>query len=156
MQILLFNCMSVRDPQLLLPRLMSACAMHGEHSNTVFFETVIFLAQLNVLEEEAFIFLKCFNFGASWKNSFSLLSSPENLFLIHILPRFMLCTSISSNRLGAKQALVEFDSRYIQTQPQNFHFGFFQESTLRRHCLFLIYQCIIRWVPVLRFQLIIK
>ncbi|CAK9169157.1 unnamed protein product, partial [Ilex paraguariensis] len=28
-QILLFNCMSVRDPQLLLPRLMNACASHG-------------------------------------------------------------------------------------------------------------------------------
>ncbi|KAL0383064.1 UNVERIFIED_CONTAM: Folylpolyglutamate synthase [Sesamum calycinum] len=28
-QILLFNCMSVRDPQLLLPRLVNACASHG-------------------------------------------------------------------------------------------------------------------------------
>ncbi|TYH67855.1 hypothetical protein ES332_D06G217500v1 [Gossypium tomentosum] len=28
-QILLFNCMSVRDPQLLLPRLMRTCASHG-------------------------------------------------------------------------------------------------------------------------------
>lgn len=28
-QILLFNCMSVRDPQLLLPRLMRTCANHG-------------------------------------------------------------------------------------------------------------------------------
>uniref|UniRef100_A0A7C9F1H2 Folylpolyglutamate synthase n=1 Tax=Opuntia streptacantha TaxID=393608 RepID=A0A7C9F1H2_OPUST len=28
-QILLFNCMSVRDPQLLLPRLMKTCARHG-------------------------------------------------------------------------------------------------------------------------------
>ncbi|KAI3933394.1 hypothetical protein MKW98_006753 [Papaver atlanticum] len=30
-QILLFNCMSVRDPQLLLPRLIRACANHGVH-----------------------------------------------------------------------------------------------------------------------------
>ncbi|KAJ8423222.1 hypothetical protein Cgig2_027648 [Carnegiea gigantea] len=29
MQILLFNCMSVRDPQLLLPRLMKTCEIHG-------------------------------------------------------------------------------------------------------------------------------
>lgn len=29
-QILLFNCMSVRDPQLLLPRLVNACASHGK------------------------------------------------------------------------------------------------------------------------------
>lgn len=31
LQILLFNCMSVRDPQLLLPRLMNACASHGKN-----------------------------------------------------------------------------------------------------------------------------
>ncbi|XP_051122775.1 folylpolyglutamate synthase-like isoform X2 [Andrographis paniculata] len=30
-QVLLFNCMSVRDPQLLLPRLVSTCANHGVH-----------------------------------------------------------------------------------------------------------------------------
>ncbi|VFQ72858.1 unnamed protein product [Cuscuta campestris] len=36
-QILLFNCMSVRDPQLLLPRLMSACAMHGVHFKKALF-----------------------------------------------------------------------------------------------------------------------
>ena len=30
LQILLFNCMSVRDPQLLLPHLMKTCADHGE------------------------------------------------------------------------------------------------------------------------------
>ncbi|CAH9133423.1 unnamed protein product [Cuscuta epithymum] len=37
-QILLFNCMSVRDPQLLLPRLRSACAMHG-----VYFKKALFV-----------------------------------------------------------------------------------------------------------------
>ncbi|XP_057989642.1 folylpolyglutamate synthase isoform X3 [Hevea brasiliensis] len=31
MQILLFNCMAVRDPQLLLPRLMKTCASHGNY-----------------------------------------------------------------------------------------------------------------------------
>ncbi|KAL6581020.1 Folylpolyglutamate synthase [Orobanche minor] len=36
-QILLFNCMSVRDPQLLLPRLMSACANHGVHFKKALF-----------------------------------------------------------------------------------------------------------------------
>ncbi|KAL3834018.1 hypothetical protein ACJIZ3_008754 [Penstemon smallii] len=36
-QILLFNCMSVRDPQLLLPRLLNACASHGVHFNKAFF-----------------------------------------------------------------------------------------------------------------------
>jgi folylpolyglutamate synthase len=30
-QILLFNCMSVRDPQLLLPNLVKTCASHGVH-----------------------------------------------------------------------------------------------------------------------------
>ncbi|XP_050250612.1 folylpolyglutamate synthase-like isoform X1 [Quercus robur] len=30
-QILLFNCMSVRDPQILLPRLLKTCASHGVH-----------------------------------------------------------------------------------------------------------------------------
>ncbi|KAJ6900281.1 folylpolyglutamate synthase-like isoform X1 [Populus alba x Populus x berolinensis] len=37
MQILVFNCMSVRDPQLLLPRLMKACANHGVHFKKVLF-----------------------------------------------------------------------------------------------------------------------
>jgi folylpolyglutamate synthase len=30
LQILLFNCLTVRDPQLLLPRLMETCADHGQ------------------------------------------------------------------------------------------------------------------------------
>ncbi|XP_026392972.1 folylpolyglutamate synthase-like isoform X1 [Papaver somniferum] len=37
MQILLFNCMSVRDPQLLLPRLIHACANHGVHFQKALF-----------------------------------------------------------------------------------------------------------------------
>ncbi|KAL8533952.1 hypothetical protein ACS0TY_010104 [Phlomoides rotata] len=36
-QILLFNCMSVRDPQLLLPRLVHACASHGVHFKKALF-----------------------------------------------------------------------------------------------------------------------
>ncbi|XP_021769064.1 folylpolyglutamate synthase-like [Chenopodium quinoa] len=36
-QILLFNCMSVRDPQLLLPRLVKACASHGVQFKQAFF-----------------------------------------------------------------------------------------------------------------------
>ncbi|XP_026415283.1 folylpolyglutamate synthase-like isoform X2 [Papaver somniferum] len=36
-QILLFNCMSVRDPQLLLPRLIRACANHGVHFKKALF-----------------------------------------------------------------------------------------------------------------------
>ncbi|KAF6161130.1 hypothetical protein GIB67_007771 [Kingdonia uniflora] len=36
-QILLFNCMTVRDPQLLLPRLINACAHHGVHFQKAFF-----------------------------------------------------------------------------------------------------------------------
>lgn len=32
-QILLFNCMSVRDPKLLLPRLVHACASHGKYQS---------------------------------------------------------------------------------------------------------------------------
>lgn len=36
-QILLFNCMSVRDPQLLLPRLMKTCASHGVHFKKALF-----------------------------------------------------------------------------------------------------------------------
>ncbi|KAI3939317.1 hypothetical protein MKW98_022185 [Papaver atlanticum] len=36
-QILLFNCMSVRDPQLLLPRLIRACANHGVHFQKALF-----------------------------------------------------------------------------------------------------------------------
>nr|GMD02043.1 folylpolyglutamate synthase isoform X1 [Ipomoea batatas] len=42
-QILLFNCMSVRDPQLLLPRLMSACAMHG-----IYFKKALFVPNISV------------------------------------------------------------------------------------------------------------
>ncbi|CAA0809399.1 Folylpolyglutamate synthase [Striga hermonthica] len=42
-QILLFNCMSVRDPQLLLPRLMRACASHG-----VYFEKALFVPNTSV------------------------------------------------------------------------------------------------------------
>ncbi|KAK9079377.1 hypothetical protein SSX86_001048 [Deinandra increscens subsp. villosa] len=37
MQILLFNCMSVRDPQLLLPRLMKTCSGHGINFNKALF-----------------------------------------------------------------------------------------------------------------------
>lgn len=36
-QILLFNCMSVRDPQLLLPRLIKTCASHGVHFKKALF-----------------------------------------------------------------------------------------------------------------------
>ncbi|XP_041991479.1 folylpolyglutamate synthase-like isoform X3 [Salvia splendens] len=36
-QILLFNCMAVRDPQLLLPRLTNACAIHGVHFKKALF-----------------------------------------------------------------------------------------------------------------------
>ncbi|GLT69053.1 hypothetical protein SLA2020_412350 [Shorea laevis] len=42
-QILLFNCMSVRDPQLLLPRLMKACANHGVH-----FKKALFVPNISV------------------------------------------------------------------------------------------------------------
>ncbi|XP_020540021.1 folylpolyglutamate synthase isoform X2 [Jatropha curcas] len=43
MQILLFNCMSVRDPQLLLPRLMKTCASHG-----VSFKKALFVPNVSV------------------------------------------------------------------------------------------------------------
>ncbi|XP_073267045.1 folylpolyglutamate synthase isoform X2 [Populus alba] len=43
MQILLFNCMSVRDPQLLLPPLMKACASHG-----VYFKKALFVPSTSV------------------------------------------------------------------------------------------------------------
>ncbi|XP_077238898.1 DHFS-FPGS homolog B isoform X2 [Tasmannia lanceolata] len=36
-QILLFNCMSVRDPQLLLPRLLNTCANHGVYFHEALF-----------------------------------------------------------------------------------------------------------------------
>nr|AFK38773.1 unknown [Lotus japonicus] len=36
-QILLFNCMSVRDPQLLLPHLLKTCADHGVYFKKAFF-----------------------------------------------------------------------------------------------------------------------
>ncbi|KAL8171558.1 hypothetical protein V2J09_023362 [Rumex salicifolius] len=42
-QILLFNCMSVRDPQLLLPRLMKTCANHGVH-----FKQALFVPNISV------------------------------------------------------------------------------------------------------------
>ncbi|KAI9102126.1 hypothetical protein K1719_023636 [Acacia pycnantha] len=42
-QILLFNCMSVRDPQLLLPRLMQTCADNG-----VYFKKALFVPSLSV------------------------------------------------------------------------------------------------------------
>ncbi|KAF8402983.1 hypothetical protein HHK36_011077 [Tetracentron sinense] len=42
-QILLFNCMSVRDPQLLLPRLMNTCANHGIH-----FQKALFVPNISV------------------------------------------------------------------------------------------------------------
>ncbi|KAM7491990.1 hypothetical protein LguiA_034911 [Lonicera macranthoides] len=42
-QILLFNCMSVRDPQLLLPRLMHTCASHGVH-----FKKALFVPNVSV------------------------------------------------------------------------------------------------------------
>ncbi|XP_027334737.1 folylpolyglutamate synthase isoform X4 [Abrus precatorius] len=42
-QILLFNCMSVRDPQLLLPTLMKTCADHG-----VYFKKALFVPGLSV------------------------------------------------------------------------------------------------------------
>ncbi|XP_038710735.1 folylpolyglutamate synthase-like isoform X2 [Tripterygium wilfordii] len=42
-QILLFNCMSVRDPQLLLPHLMQTCASHG-----VYFKKALFVPNTSV------------------------------------------------------------------------------------------------------------
>lgn len=42
-QILLFNCMSVRDPQLLLPRLINTCANHGVH-----FQKALFVPNISV------------------------------------------------------------------------------------------------------------
>ncbi|XP_056176547.1 folylpolyglutamate synthase-like [Syzygium oleosum] len=42
-QILLFNCMSVRDPKLLLPRLMNTCASHGVH-----FKKALFVPNISV------------------------------------------------------------------------------------------------------------
>ncbi|KAK8629665.1 hypothetical protein V6N13_078498 [Hibiscus sabdariffa] len=42
-QILLFNCMSVRDPQLLLPRLLRTCASHGVH-----FKKALFVPNISV------------------------------------------------------------------------------------------------------------
>ncbi|GAB4831848.1 Folylpolyglutamate synthase [Ancistrocladus abbreviatus] len=42
-QILLFNCMAVRDPQLLLPRLMKTCASHGLH-----FKQALFVPNISV------------------------------------------------------------------------------------------------------------
>ncbi|XP_027187002.2 folylpolyglutamate synthase-like isoform X1 [Cicer arietinum] len=41
--ILLFNCLTVRDPQLLLPRLMETCADHG-----VYFKKALFVPSLSV------------------------------------------------------------------------------------------------------------
>ncbi|KAJ9175780.1 hypothetical protein P3X46_014296 [Hevea brasiliensis] len=43
MRILLFNCMSVRDPQLLLPHLMKTCASHG-----VCFKKALFVPNVSV------------------------------------------------------------------------------------------------------------
>ncbi|XP_048446477.1 folylpolyglutamate synthase isoform X3 [Pyrus x bretschneideri] len=43
LQILLFNCMSVRDPQLLLPNLMKTCASHG-----VYFKKALFVPNTSV------------------------------------------------------------------------------------------------------------
>ncbi|KAI4385669.1 hypothetical protein MLD38_003666 [Melastoma candidum] len=42
-QILLFNCMSVRDPKLLLPPLMNTCASHGVH-----FKMALFVPNISV------------------------------------------------------------------------------------------------------------
>ncbi|XP_058181833.1 folylpolyglutamate synthase-like isoform X1 [Rhododendron vialii] len=42
-QILLFNCMSVRDPQLLLPCLINTCANHGVH-----FQKALFVPNISV------------------------------------------------------------------------------------------------------------
>ncbi|KAK1270330.1 Folylpolyglutamate synthase [Acorus gramineus] len=47
-QILLFNCMPVRDPQLLLPRLVNACAQHG-----VQFHKAIFVPSQSVFNKVA-------------------------------------------------------------------------------------------------------
>ncbi|XP_042503602.1 folylpolyglutamate synthase-like isoform X2 [Macadamia integrifolia] len=41
--ILLFNCMSVRDPQLLLPRLINTCSHHGVH-----FQKALFVPNMSV------------------------------------------------------------------------------------------------------------
>ncbi|KAF5959422.1 hypothetical protein HYC85_000631 [Camellia sinensis] len=46
-QILLFNCMSVRDPQLLLPRLINTCANHGNFPR-VHFKKALFVPNISV------------------------------------------------------------------------------------------------------------
>ncbi|XP_068643910.1 folylpolyglutamate synthase [Aristolochia californica] len=45
-RILLFNCMSVRDPQLLLPRLLNACASHG-----IYFQKALFVPNQSVFNK---------------------------------------------------------------------------------------------------------
>ncbi|XP_010554637.1 PREDICTED: folylpolyglutamate synthase isoform X2 [Tarenaya hassleriana] len=45
-QILLFNCMSVRDPELLLPRLRSTCTNHGIH-----FSKALFVPNMSVYNQ---------------------------------------------------------------------------------------------------------
>ncbi|CAK8538226.1 unnamed protein product [Lathyrus sativus] len=44
--VLLFNCLTVRDPQLLLPRLMETCADHG-----VYFKKALFVPSLSVFNK---------------------------------------------------------------------------------------------------------
>lgn len=45
-QILLFNCMPVRDPQLLLPRLINACACHG-----IYFHKALFVPNQSIFNK---------------------------------------------------------------------------------------------------------
>ncbi|XP_052210795.1 folylpolyglutamate synthase isoform X2 [Diospyros lotus] len=73
-QILLFNCMSVRDPQLLLPRLVKTCANHGVH-----FEKALFAPNLSLHNKVSSSALapNDLRVGLSWQ--WSLQKAWENL-----------------------------------------------------------------------------
>ncbi|XP_048321640.2 folylpolyglutamate synthase isoform X2 [Ziziphus jujuba] len=65
-QILLFNCMDVRDPQILLPRLVSTCASSGTHFSKALFVPSI-SAYNKVTSGASVIPLDNFNRDLSWQ-----------------------------------------------------------------------------------------
>ncbi|PON65665.1 Folylpolyglutamate synthetase [Trema orientale] len=71
-QILLFNCLSVRDPQVLLPRLMETCASHG-----VRFKRALFVPNISVYNKVGTHSLPPTEVDLSWQ--FTLQRIWENL-----------------------------------------------------------------------------
>ncbi|XP_034224924.1 folylpolyglutamate synthase isoform X3 [Prunus dulcis] len=100
-QILLFNCMEVRDPQVLLPKLVSTCASSGTHFSKALF--VPSMSTYNRVTSAASV-IPADNFSRDLSWQFSLQRHWEKM--IHGKESFVLLGACSCNHVA--HALAQF------------------------------------------------